>query len=290
MNTPLHVLIIEDRADDVELLVSELRRAGFVPAWQVVNNPAEYLFALAEQPQVIIAGCSPSGITALGALDMLHEQGYDIPVIVVSEAVNEGFGIECLRRGAADYLCEDRLARLGPAIERALQQRRLVADRRRAERIARLHERRFRAAFDHAPVGMALTTAHGYVIDVNHALSKLTGFSVEEIREGGLSELVVAQDRPLIEIPDADRPIAAGNGLDGSLGGRPSRHEIRLLRAVGEPILVRYSAALVDDALESGGSGVGWHVIHQFVAAHEAPPAALRPAANLPAVRAPELV
>ena len=34
VSTPLHALILEDSPTDVELLLHELRRAGFEPLWQ----------------------------------------------------------------------------------------------------------------------------------------------------------------------------------------------------------------------------------------------------------------
>lgn len=322
MSTPLHVLIVEDGAEATERMVRELERAGFRPTWQAAGDPAGYLWALAEQPQVIIARSTTHRLGARQALDLLHEQGYEIPLIVISSVADEDTGIECLRHGATDHLYEDRLARLGPAIERALRQRRMLAERRRAERTARVHERRFRAAFDNAPVGMALTTAHGYIIDANAALCALTRCTVEQIRAGGLSELVAPQDRDQLStaapqpartaaptVPPQRRPAngdaiprgAAGGdagprsdaerdaglfgaaeggidsrkGVDGDAGlcgaadgdaGTAGRRlpEIRLLRAGTDPLPVRYCATVVDDALETGGSGTGWHVIHQF--------------------------
>lgn len=302
MSTPLHVLIVEDGAEAAERLARELERAGFRPTWQAASDPAGYLWALAEQPQAIIARSTTHRLGARQALDLLHEQGYEIPLIVISSVADEDTGIECLRHGATDHLYEDRLARLGPAIERALRQRRMLAERQRAERTARVHERRFRAAFDNAPVGMALTTAHGYIIDANAALCALTRCTVEQIRTGGLSELVAPQDRdrlstavpppagtPVTTIP-AQRPPTNGDpempgavasdvgshgpadgdaGLRGACGGDSGLDgrrlpEIRLLRAGADPLPVRYCATVVDDALDTGGSGTGWHVIHQF--------------------------
>jgi two-component system sensor histidine kinase UhpB len=43
MSIPLSVLILEDRPADAELMLYELRRAGFDPAWQRVETDADYL-------------------------------------------------------------------------------------------------------------------------------------------------------------------------------------------------------------------------------------------------------
>jgi hypothetical protein len=43
MATPLRVLILEDQPADAELMLHELRRAGFTPVWERVETEAEYL-------------------------------------------------------------------------------------------------------------------------------------------------------------------------------------------------------------------------------------------------------
>ena len=48
--------------------------------------------------------------------------------------------------------------------------------------LLRAAEERFRLAFDHAPIGMALTSAEGRWLQVNRSLSELLGYSVEEMR------------------------------------------------------------------------------------------------------------
>ncbi len=40
MSPSLHILILEDRAADAELMVHELRRGGFEPAWERVESKA----------------------------------------------------------------------------------------------------------------------------------------------------------------------------------------------------------------------------------------------------------
>src|SRR6185503_9203881 len=46
------------------------------------------------------------------------------------EARGEAAAVACMKLGAADYLLKDRLARLGMAVERALERRRSRADKR----------------------------------------------------------------------------------------------------------------------------------------------------------------
>ncbi len=80
----------------------------------------EFRNQLQAAPDIILADYVLPGFDALGALRLLQESGLDIPFIVLTGAVSEETVVECMKRGAADYLIKDRLVRLGPAVKRAL--------------------------------------------------------------------------------------------------------------------------------------------------------------------------
>ena len=133
MAAGLEVLIIEDDPEDAELLVLELRHAGYQTGWRRVDTQADFVAALARLPDVVISDYSLPGFTALDVLRQLNERGVDVPTIVISGVMTEDACVEALRHGAVDYLLKDRLTRLGAAIQHALRQRRLVAERRHAD-------------------------------------------------------------------------------------------------------------------------------------------------------------
>src|SRR5260370_5924874 len=70
---------------------------------------------------------------ALSDLEVLQEAGLDIPLIVLTGVVSEETVVECMKRGASDYLFKDRLVRLGPAMRRALDQSESRRQKRQAE-------------------------------------------------------------------------------------------------------------------------------------------------------------
>ena len=122
MPGPLFVLILEDRREDFEIAAHELRRAGFDARCQRVETEEEFRTQLQAAPDIILSDYVLPGFDALGALKILQESGLDIPFIVLTGAVSEGTVVECMKRGASDYLLKDRLTRLGPAVTRALQE------------------------------------------------------------------------------------------------------------------------------------------------------------------------
>ncbi|TMI84556.1 MAG: response regulator [Bacillati bacterium ANGP1] len=121
----LRVLIVEDEPAHAELEVRELLRAEFAPEWQRVETEEAYLEHLGASPDLILADYSLPQFGAARALDILNDRGLDIPFIVISGTMGEEVAVDLMRRGAADYLLKDRLARLGPAVHRVLDQQRL---------------------------------------------------------------------------------------------------------------------------------------------------------------------
>jgi diguanylate cyclase (GGDEF)-like protein len=127
------VLILEDRAQDAELMVHELRRAGFDPQWQRVDTEADFLAHLNQELDVVLADYSLPQFDAQRALDHLKKRGLDVPFIIVSGCIGEERAVECMKYGATDYLLKDRLTRLGQAVRKAVDEKRLRDDRHRVE-------------------------------------------------------------------------------------------------------------------------------------------------------------
>lgn len=133
MTTPLHLLILEDRAEDAELMIHELRRAGFDPQWQRVDTEADFLAHLNQDLDVVLADYSLPQFDAQRALEHLKQRGLDVPFIIVSGCIGEERAVECMKYGATDYLLKDRLTRLGQAVRKAVSEKCFRDDRHRME-------------------------------------------------------------------------------------------------------------------------------------------------------------
>jgi PAS domain S-box-containing protein/putative nucleotidyltransferase with HDIG domain len=132
--TELRLLILEDNDSDTRLLLRTLHRSGFRPVLSIAASQEQYLEALAEQPDLILADYTLNGFDALQALKILRERDLDIPFIVVTGTVGEEVVAQCMRLGAADYLLKDRLGRLGEAIRSALRAHELRRENQRSQR------------------------------------------------------------------------------------------------------------------------------------------------------------
>ena len=193
--TPLHVLILEDQPADAELMLDELRQAGFEPNWRRVETEAEYRAQLDPAPEIILADYHLPQWDAPRALHSLQEHGLEIPFIIVSGTVGEEQAVACIKQGAADYLLKDRLARLGPAVRKALEDKRLRMENQQAEAAMRTSETRYRRLFEAAQDGiLILDAATGQIVDVNPFLIALLGYSHTEFLDKKLWELGLFRD------------------------------------------------------------------------------------------------
>lgn len=142
----LRLLLLEDRPEDAELILHELRRGGFEPTYRRVEDEAGFRANLDPELDLIIADYHQPAFDALRALKVMQAAGLDLPVVIVSGAVGEDLAVAAVREGAVDYVLKDRMARLGTAVTNALQQ----AELKRRQRLARV-------ALEHQALHDALT-------------------------------------------------------------------------------------------------------------------------------------
>ncbi len=119
MSKTLRVLLVEDSDDDEALLLRELRRSGFTPAFRRVETAPALTAALAEQAwDVVLCDYTLPLLDAPTALRLVQASGIDVPFIIVSGTIGEERAVESMRAGAHDFVLKDRPARLGAAVER----------------------------------------------------------------------------------------------------------------------------------------------------------------------------
>jgi two-component system, cell cycle sensor histidine kinase and response regulator CckA len=138
---PLKALILEDNESDYQIMLYELKRAGFDAVCEHVDDEAGFRAKLDRGLDIILADYHLPQFDAMSALGILRERGLDIPFIVVTGSLSEEAAVTCIKSGATDYLLKDRLARLGSAIAQALEARKNVEAKAEAERQIRRRNR-----------------------------------------------------------------------------------------------------------------------------------------------------
>jgi two-component system, NarL family, sensor histidine kinase UhpB len=139
----LRFVLLEDDANDAELIQLELARHGLHVEWAHVASKQNFLEALSageRAPDLVLADYTLPGFDGLAALGLVLERCPDVPFIFVSGSLGEERAIEALKSGATDYVLKDRLQRLPAVVTRALTEARERRERRVAE--ASLEEQR----------------------------------------------------------------------------------------------------------------------------------------------------
>ncbi|MBX3332178.1 MAG: response regulator [Nitrospira sp.] len=132
MAEPLRVLLLEDLDTDAELMVRELKRAGFDLVWDQIETEAALLQCLDRPYDLILSDNTMPSFDALKALTCLRQRNLDIPFVIVSGSIGEEQAVALLHHGAADYIMKDRIERLGPVVGQVLEKKRLRDDNRAA--------------------------------------------------------------------------------------------------------------------------------------------------------------
>lgn len=135
----LRALIVEDDPSDVELVLHALRTGGFEVDCDIVQTPAEFAASIhSKNYELVLADYRLPAWNGMETVEILRQQGIDIPVVMVSGSLGELMAVECIKQGASDYVLKDHLGRLPSSVGRALREKRLRdAHRQTQEELAR---------------------------------------------------------------------------------------------------------------------------------------------------------
>ena len=130
----LRILLLEDNAPHAELVEHFLRDSGLKFSVTRVETRDAYVEQLEQHPpDMILSDYALPSFDGYAALAIAKEKVPNIPFIFVTGTMGEEVAIETLKSGATDYVLKTRLARLGPAVQRALRESAERRERQRAE-------------------------------------------------------------------------------------------------------------------------------------------------------------
>jgi signal transduction histidine kinase len=127
----VRALIVEDCEDDYDLLLLKLREAGFDPMAVRVETTAEIKEALGQDDwQIVFSDFDLPGFDGLKVLEIVRAVNPEVPFFIVSGVVDEEHAVAAMKAGAQDYFFKGKLARLGPAVDREMEEARQRRKRR----------------------------------------------------------------------------------------------------------------------------------------------------------------
>jgi signal transduction histidine kinase len=119
----LHLLLIEKSASGRELIASVLQQAGIQFTCDTANT-LEACRSLLQQHNyaAILSDFRFPNFTVYQLLDLLQQMGLSVPLILVTDALDEETIVDCIKLGVTDYVSKKRLMRLPVVLKRSLHE------------------------------------------------------------------------------------------------------------------------------------------------------------------------
>ena len=177
MENGLRLLIVEEDAQQAEIISRELKNAGLQGELNRVNSAKAFTQALTTKPNLIIADYFLPSFDALKALSHLREHHIDIPLIVLSGSLDSEIAVACMKAGAADVIHSAHIFRLPASVREALEKKEIDRRTRRIEKALRFTK----FAVDHAAVAIFWLNHEGRFSLANEAGLKLLEYTMPEL-------------------------------------------------------------------------------------------------------------
>jgi len=191
MKAPERLLLLEDCTSDALLLTRQVVAEWSLCEVVVVTNREEFAAGLDNQKfDLILSDYRIPGFSGLGALALAREKCPDVPFLFISGTIGDEVAVESLKAGATDYVLKDSLARLVPAIRRALSEAAERGKSRVAEAKLRQSEEQYRELFENAIDLIHIVSPHGRFLYVNRAWRQALEYSEEEVARLTIFEIV----------------------------------------------------------------------------------------------------
>ncbi len=206
---------MEDVANDAELEVRELKRAGVDCDYRLVATAADFRQALEEfRPDVILSDFSMPQFDGMEALAIAQQFQPHVPLIFVSGTLGEDYAVRALKNGAADYVLKTNLIRLPSAVERAVQDAKGRQARRVLEQELQGSERRYRQLFESNPQPMWVYDVETLrFLAANDAAISHYGYSRDEFLAMTIEDIRPARELPrLADLVSAPLPEMSHSG------------------------------------------------------------------------------
>jgi PAS domain S-box-containing protein len=194
----LHLLVVDDSADDASALCERLESVGYDVDATRVSSAVEMKSALEHgRYDLVLSDYHLECFSGLQALRLVQASGLDLPFIIVSGHIGEARAIELMRAGARDYVTKEHPGRLAPAVERELREAHERRERRRAEEALRAREQQYRELFENASDMVFTIDLQGRFTSVNRACEAITGYTREEALTLNIGDVLAPEDRAI---------------------------------------------------------------------------------------------
>ena len=181
---------------DAELVEYELEHARIPFTSRRVDSREGFLNELEHfHPDVILSDYTLPRFDGMTALSLARERVPSTPFLIVTGSVNEETAVGCMKAGATDYLLKSNLARIGPAIEAALERERVRAEKIQAQSALTASERRFRSLVQNSSDLVTIVAPDGVILYASDSANRIVGYAPAELVGSNLLAYLDPEDQ-----------------------------------------------------------------------------------------------
>ncbi|MEO5702838.1 MAG: EAL domain-containing protein [Gammaproteobacteria bacterium] len=220
MNKPIRVLYVDDSPLDRALVHDALMLEHTEFSLTVATSCAEFEVCLSSGDyDLILSDCNILGYEGLQVLDTVRAIAAHIPVVIVTGTGSEEIAVECMKRGAADYVIKSprHIQRLPLTIHAVLERKRLQDEHKFTYHALQASEQRFRSLIENSSDAIALFTTDGTVLYASPATTRILGYELSEFVGRSVfdfvhpddHEMVMSRLHEVVQKPDAMIKVSA---------------------------------------------------------------------------------
>lgn len=173
----LKFLFVNCLLPDVKLAEKHLKKSGIDFSSLRVETRNEFINALTDfEPDLILSDLKPYAFDFKNVLLVIQEVNKSIPVVVLTDVLNEAGIVECLKLGAIDYVTRKNIARLPQSVHDALKNKSINSGRESVKIALKESRDTFRHLFEASTDPILLLDDSGF-IDCNRSTVSILGFA-----------------------------------------------------------------------------------------------------------------
>jgi signal transduction histidine kinase/FixJ family two-component response regulator len=179
---PLALILVEDNTSEADLILGELRKAGFDVRSEILET-AQCLFAriMDRDCDLIVVDTDVSDQDGPEVLEVLQHMERETPVILLSERLDGRQVRQALQKGAADFVEKGCLARLPVVVERLMVMKALRVELAQAEVALQKSAAEQQRVAELCPEPLLIVSADHVVFANSAAMRLLNAESREEL-------------------------------------------------------------------------------------------------------------
>lgn len=182
VNKELKILMLEDVPEDAELIKHTIQKEKIPFISYLTDNKQGFIKGLKEfEPDLILSDYSLPSFNGLEALELVKKISPEIPFIMVTGSINEETAVECMKRGAWDYVIKENLTRLGYAVINVLKLKEENDKIKMAEIELKESEDKFRNFVETSADLVFRLSITGYMHYVSPRVEDLYGYKLDEL-------------------------------------------------------------------------------------------------------------